>query len=185
MASHSTCPDMVRLGPSPGPSPGSSPYLATADWTRLHGLRLMLLTGTRLACPTRPDWSDWSDWSDWFHPAPLGPIRPTAWLARPPCVWPGRYQGMDEHRNVPRSQRLMRVLFESIEDIFLLSLCDTLIAQVRECSGRRRRLPLQRNAMQLCNAMRCYAMLCYAMLCYAMLCYAMLCYAMLCYAMLC
>lgn len=39
------------------------------------------------------------------------------------------YQSLDEHRSVPRSYRLMRVLLESIEDIYLLSMCDALIAQ--------------------------------------------------------
>lgn len=39
------------------------------------------------------------------------------------------YQSIDEHRSVPRSKRLMRVLLESIEDIYLLSRCETLIAQ--------------------------------------------------------
>jgi hypothetical protein len=37
------------------------------------------------------------------------------------------YQSMDEHRSVPRSYRLMRVLLESIEDIYLLSQCEVLI----------------------------------------------------------
>eukprot|EP01038_Epipyxis_sp_PR26KG_P007219 gene7219-9850_t len=39
------------------------------------------------------------------------------------------YQGLEEHRSVPRSMRLMRVLLESIEDIYLLSRCDSIIAQ--------------------------------------------------------
>lgn len=37
------------------------------------------------------------------------------------------YQGLDEHRSVPRSVRLMRVLFESIEDLYTLSICDSLL----------------------------------------------------------
>lgn len=40
-----------------------------------------------------------------------------------------QYQSMDEHRSQPRSLRLMRVLLESIEDLYLLSKCDALIAQ--------------------------------------------------------
>eukprot|EP01042_Synura_sphagnicola_P027058 gene27058-34951_t len=40
-----------------------------------------------------------------------------------------QYQSMDEHRSQPRSLRLMRVLLESIEDLYLLSQCDALIAQ--------------------------------------------------------
>jgi hypothetical protein len=39
------------------------------------------------------------------------------------------YQGMEEHRSVPRSVRLMRVLYESVEDMYLLSRCDALIGQ--------------------------------------------------------
>lgn len=39
------------------------------------------------------------------------------------------YQTLEEHRAVPRSVRLMRVLLESIEDIYLLSRCDVMIAQ--------------------------------------------------------
>ncbi len=39
------------------------------------------------------------------------------------------YQTLEEHRSVPRSHRLMRVLLESIEDIYILSRCDTLVAQ--------------------------------------------------------
>lgn len=40
-----------------------------------------------------------------------------------------QYQSMEEHRSQPRSMRLMRVLLESIEDLYLLSRCDALIAQ--------------------------------------------------------
>lgn len=39
------------------------------------------------------------------------------------------YQGIEEHRSVPRSLRLMRVLLESIEDLYLLSRCERLVAQ--------------------------------------------------------
>lgn len=40
-----------------------------------------------------------------------------------------KYQGLEEHRSVPRSYRLMRVLLESIEDMFLLSQGDAFVSQ--------------------------------------------------------
>lgn len=39
------------------------------------------------------------------------------------------YQTMEEHRSVPRSMRLVRVMLEAIEDLYFLSQCDGLIAQ--------------------------------------------------------
>jgi hypothetical protein len=39
------------------------------------------------------------------------------------------YQSLEEHRKVPRSMRMMKVLLESIEDLFILSKCHALVGQ--------------------------------------------------------
>ncbi len=39
------------------------------------------------------------------------------------------YQTMDKHRNIPRSVRLMQVMFEAVQDIYFLSQCDALVTQ--------------------------------------------------------
>ncbi len=36
---------------------------------------------------------------------------------------------LDDYRNTPKGQRLMRVMVEAIEDLWILSLSDALIAQ--------------------------------------------------------
>lgn len=39
------------------------------------------------------------------------------------------YYKLESHQAVPRAARLLRVLMESLEDLYLLSLCDALVAQ--------------------------------------------------------